>query len=116
MAEHLRNTEFGNMKLPNEAKLVKNLEDDEVVIAYATFLLMIIGRKTTSNVTMNDEQDWYATNIKHRTVFINGFYAAWYNMDKTWDEKDTTKYRPEHTANGFVAALGSLRASAIGER
>jgi hypothetical protein len=52
--------------------------------------------------------------MKHRTTFINGFYGAWYNIEKTWDIESATKYRGEETENGLVAALGSLRACAIG--
>jgi hypothetical protein len=86
----------------------------EVIIAYATFLLMIVGRMTTSNIIMDVRNDWYATNLKHRTTFINGFYGAWYNIEKTWDNNSGTKYRSEETENGLVAALGSLRACTIG--
>jgi hypothetical protein len=63
---------------------------------------------------MDVRHDWYATNLKHRTTFINGFYGAWYNIEKSWNPESPTKYRGEETENGLVAALGSLRSCAIG--
>lgn len=118
IADTIRKSEFGKLTLkqlqPNEPASIKELKDLEVIIAYSTFLLMIVGRVTTSNIIMDVRHDWYATNMKHRTTFINGFYGAWYNIEKTWDHNDATKYRSEETENGFVAALGSLRACTIG--
>jgi hypothetical protein len=118
IAQSIRNSEFGKLGLkpsrPKEPKIIKELTDLEVVIAYSTFLLMIVGRLTTSNIVMDLPQDWYATNMRNRVTFINGFYGAWYNIEKTWDHEDPRKYRAEETENGFVAALGSLRACAIG--
>jgi hypothetical protein len=118
IAEAIRESKFGDLKLlpqkEDEPEEIKDLTDLEVIVAYSTFLLMIVGRLTTSNVKMDVEHDWYATNINHRTTFINGFYGAWYNIEKTWDPKTIAKFRGEETENGFVAALGSLRACTIG--
>ncbi len=118
VAENICDSEFGKLKLkqfyPNEPSSIGQLNDLEVIIAYSTFLLMIVGRMTTSNIIMDAPHDWYATNMKYRTTFINGFYGAWYNIEKTWDNECATKYRSEETENGLVAALGSLRACTIG--
>ena len=114
----IRKSAFGSLRLEDnrvsEPQKIKELKDLEVVIAYATYLLMIIGRLTTSNVGVDSSKDWFATKEKFRRTFINGFYGAWYNRESTWSKNVSKRFRLEDTENGFLAALGSLRASAIG--
>jgi hypothetical protein len=118
VANQIRNSMFGSLPLKprkeGDPQTIKDLMDLEIIIAYATFLLMIVGRQTVSNVSMDGTNDWYATKVTDRITFINGFYAAWYNIEKTWNNKDGSKFRLEETENGFAAALGSLRATTIG--
>jgi hypothetical protein len=67
LVSSIRASKFGQLQHINDLK-----GDVEVVVSYIVFLLMVLGRNTTSNVTMEQEHDWYATLYEQRIQFING--------------------------------------------
>jgi hypothetical protein len=85
--------------------------DVEVVVAYIVFLLMVLGRNTTSNVTMEQEHDWYATLYEQRIQFINGYYASWAHRKDSWETNK--QFRAQDTNNAIIAVMGTITATAI---
>lgn len=99
----IRISKFGQLEK------MKNLEDVEVMVAYVTFLLMILGKNTTSNPKMYVEHDWYATHEMYRKAFINGFYATWEHRKETW--ASTKKFKNPN--NDLLAAIGTITATSL---
>lgn len=106
LVSSIRASSFGRLRH------IAELEGDvETVVAYIIFLMMVVGRHTTSNITMETEHDWYATQYEQRIQFINGYYAAWAHRKDTWDS--TKQFRAQDTNNAIIAVMGTITATAI---
>ena len=108
LAQTIRKSEFGKVQRINDLK-----HPIEVIIAYITYILYIIGKGTSSNVKLEKNKDTWITSFKARHHIINGFYAA-YNLYKDVDEEGKKNVHMTDVENGFVALLSLIRATAYG--
>lgn len=105
----IRQSQFGKLKT------MDGLDNLELMVAYVTWLLLLLGRNTITNTKFNTDHDWYSTHSDHRIKFINGYYATWGSKSKMWNQSEAEgkKYRPHLAHNGMVAVMGTLTATAI---
>ena len=93
---------------------IQELEPGEMLIAYIVFLMIVVGRKTTSNTQVHQEHDWWATRFQERKTFINGYYGAWKARHATWNKETAgSEFRNKEGNNGLIAFMGTITATAI---
>lgn len=83
-----------------QPKSIAELNDLEVMVAYVSFLLMILVRPPIPN-SPQSMSSLQLTATSYRKRFINGYYASWDNRNNMWDkdQEGGKKFRPQEAHN-----------------
>jgi predicted transcriptional regulator len=107
LADTIKKSEFG--KLKGVRILTTPIE---IILAYATYLIAMIGETTVTNIKVNKTSDWFHIKEKHHKEYIHAFYASYTNYKNT--VHPGTSYRKEYINNGLIAAMTLMISTAIG--
>jgi predicted transcriptional regulator len=107
LADTIKNSEFGKLK---GVRILKT--PIEIILAYATYLIAMIGETTVTNIKVTKTSDWFHIKEKHHKEYIQAFYASYTNYKNT--VHPGTSYRKEYINNGLIAAMTLMISTAIG--
>ena len=107
LADTIKKSEFG--KLKGVGILTTPIE---IILAYATYLIAMIGEITVTNIKVTKTSDWFHIKEKHHKEYIHAFYASYTNYKNT--VHPGTSYRKEYINNGLIAAMTLMISTAIG--
>ena len=107
LADKIKASPFGQLKG------VRILETSiEIILAYATYLIAMVGEATVSNISVGGRSDWFHIKETYRNQYIQAFYASYSNYKNT--VHPDTSYRKEYINNGVIAAMTLMISTAIG--
>ena len=107
LADKIKASPFGQLK---GVRILKT--SIEIILAYATYLIAMVGEATVTNITVNEKSDWFHIKEVYRKQYIQAFYASYNNYKNT--VHSGTSYRKEYINNGVIAAMTLMISTAIG--